>query len=146
MAGHLGELRYLYVGSADAGRDLAWYCDVLRAELVFDFAHFGTRVAGVRLLEGGPTILLAEHRPVPSVLPIIAVENLQETMESLKARGWVADGPTFGIPNGPCVTFHDPSGNQVALFENRNPEALEREYQNPENPHAVREHNERGDA
>ena len=37
-------------------------------------------------------------------------------------------GP-FGIPDGPCYTFRDPSGNELAIFGNERPDALEREYE-----------------
>ncbi|MEO7993513.1 MAG: VOC family protein [bacterium] len=133
-----GPLLYLYVGSNDVARDLAYYRETLGAERVFDFAHFGTRVAAVRFAEG-PLWLIAEHRPAPSVLPIYGVTNLEAAMAELTSRGWVATSDPLGVPNGMAVVFTDPSGNQIALLQNDHPDAMERAYADPQNTHAMRD-------
>ena len=123
----LGRLEYLYLGSKDVAKDLAYYVDVLGAEVVWDFSDFGTRVAGVRLFESGPMILLAGHRHSPSLLPVFHVDDLDTTEKSLRAKGWRPEGPRFGIPDGECYLFKDPSGNELALYENSRPHVLERQ-------------------
>lgn len=123
----LGRLEYLYVGSADVAKDLAYYVDVLGAEVVWDFSDFGTRVAGVRLFTEGPMVLIAGHRHAPSVLPVFHVDDLDKTEKELRQKGWKPEGPRFGIPDGDCYLFKDPSGNEMALYENSRPHALERE-------------------
>lgn len=123
----LGRLEYLYVGSADVAKDLAYYTGVLGAEVVWDFREFGTRVAGLRLLAEGPMVILAGHRSAPSMLPVIAVDDLDAAERELRGRGWAPAGPRFGIPDGDCYLFHDPSGNELALYEDSRPHALERE-------------------
>ena len=123
----LGRLEYLYVGSKDVAKDLAYYVDVLGAEVVWDFSEFGTRVAGVRLFEQGPMVLLAGHRHAPSVLPVHAVPDLDAAEKALRARGWKPEGPRFGIPDGDCYLYKDPSGNELAIYEDSRPHALERE-------------------
>ena len=65
----IGAVVYLYVGSDDLDEDLAFYQESLGAELVWRFDAFNTEVGAVRLGEG-PLVLLAEHRPAPSCLPI----------------------------------------------------------------------------
>ncbi|HUR70178.1 MAG TPA: VOC family protein [Candidatus Thermoplasmatota archaeon] len=122
----LGRLEYLYVGSKDVVADLAYYCDVLGAERVWDFSEFGTRVAGVRLFAKGPMVILAGHRRAPSMLPVFAVEDLDATEKELRRRGWVPEGARFGIPDGDCYLFRDPSGNEFAIYEDSRPHALER--------------------
>ncbi len=138
MNAPLGELRYLYVGSAEFDRDRRYYRDTLGAELVWEFAHFGARVAAFRL-GPGPLILLADHRPAPSCMPIFEVANLTAAERALSTRGWKPDQARFEIPNGPCYTFSDPSGNSYAIFENARPGAMEKAYRDPENRHAVRD-------
>ena len=121
----LGRLEYLYVGSADVARDLDHYVRVLGGEVAWDFEEFGTRVAGVRLFEQGPMVLLAGHRPAPSVLPVFAVPDLDAAEGTLRARGWAPEGPRFGIPDGDCCLFKDPSGNEFAIYEDTRPHVLE---------------------
>lgn len=123
----LGRLEYLYVGSKDVAKDLAYYKDVLGAEVVWDFSDFGTRVTGLRLFASGPMVLLAGHRDAPSALPVFAVADLDATERELRARGWQPEGPRFGIPDGDCYLFKDPSGNEYAIYEDSRPHALERD-------------------
>lgn len=123
--GVLGKLTYLYVGSADTARDLRHYVEVLGAQKVWDYEAFGARVAAVRLFEEGPMVLLADHRAAPSMLPVFAVASLDDAERELRARGWRPEGPRFGIPDGDCYLFKDPSGNEYALYEATRPGALE---------------------
>jgi len=77
-------LRFLYIGTADFDRDLAYYRDVLAARLVWHFERFGARVAAFSLGEG-PLLLLAGHRPAPSCMPVFQVENLAAAARTLKS-------------------------------------------------------------
>lgn len=122
----LGRVAYLYVGAADVERDLAYYRDVLGAEVVFDLTGFGARVAAVRVVEG-PLVLLADHRPAPTSMPVVEVKDLDATERTLRARGWTPAGEGFEIPNGPCLRFDDPSGNPWAIFQNVRPRPFEEE-------------------
>lgn len=123
----LGRLEYLYVGSKEVARDLEHYTKVLGAEVVWDFSEFGTRVAGLRLFREGPMVLLAGHRHAPSVLPVFAVPDLDAAERDLRSRGWEPEGERFGIPDGDCYLFKDPSGNEFAIYEDSRPHVLERE-------------------
>lgn len=120
MTPPFGRLAYLYVGTADFERDLAYYTDVLGAELLWNYHEFDADVAGLRLGEG-PQYLLADHRPAPSCLPLFEVPDLQAAAKGLRARGWKAKGDAFEIPPGPCYVFDDPSGNPLGIFENARP-------------------------
>jgi len=113
-------LSYLYVGTANFVRVVAYYHDVLGAELVWNLSGFGAHVAAFRV-GGGPLLLLADHRPAPSCMPVYEVADLKETARTLKKRGWKPDGRAFEIPNGPCLAFEDPSRNRYAFFENVRP-------------------------
>jgi predicted enzyme related to lactoylglutathione lyase len=133
-----GRLEYLYMGTADFARDLAWWRDVMRGEVAWNFEAFGARVAALRVWEKGPLLLVADHRPAPSLLPVFAVDDLEAAMADLQARGWRAEGDPFGIPDGPCVLFKDPSGNEFAMYGDERPHALDASYREPANPRAVR--------
>src|SRR5213593_2591101 len=120
-------LAYLYVGSRLFEEDAAYYRDVLGAEQVWRFEKFGARVAAYRLA-AGPLLLIADHRQAPSSMPVFAVSDLRATVASLERRGWRPKAGPFEIPDGPCYVFVDPSGNEMAMFENVRPGVLEKEY------------------
>ena len=71
-------------------------------------------------------------------MPVLAVADLNATVQELLARGWRQEGVAFEIPNGPCHRFLDPSGNPFALFQNNRPDAMGRAYADPDNPNAIR--------
>ena len=125
----LGDLIYLYIGSADLGRDLRFYLEGLGGEQVWRFQSMGADVAGVRLSRLGPLVILADHRPVPSVLPIWKCPDLDGAAESLKAAGWEEVGHRVEVPDGPVLVLTDPSGNQIALLDQVRPNVLGRKEQ-----------------
>ncbi len=119
-----GKLEYLYVGTADFERDLAYYREVLGATVAWNLEGFGAHVAALRLGKG-PLLLLADHRPAPSCLLLYSVEDLKGTVKELRKHGWKSDGRSFEIPNGPCLVFDDPSGNRLGIFQNDRPQPFE---------------------
>jgi len=138
MAKPLGKLRFLYTGSEKFDADLKYYRDSIGAELVWNFKAFGTRVAAFRVGEG-PLVLIADHRPAPSYMPIYEAGNLKNAVNELKKRGCNPDSGPFEIPNGPCYVFKDPSGNEFAIFEDVRPNAMDASYADPDNPRVVRD-------
>ena len=127
MSPPFGILKYLYVGVGDFEKALAYYRDVLGARVVWNFHEFGAHVAAVEVSGTPPLTLLADHRPAPSTLPLYIVEDLKATVKDLKKRGWTKKEGPFGIPDGDCYTFMDPSGNEIGFFENTRPDALLRD-------------------
>ena len=136
MKGPLGKLRFLYLGSRNFAADLKYYRDSVGAELLWNFKAFGARVAALRVGEG-PLILIADHRPAPSYLPIYEVKSLEDTVGELKKRKCSPESGPFEIPNGPCYIFKDPSGNQFALFQDLRPNTMEVAYTDPDNRRAA---------
>ncbi|MHB8633432.1 MAG: VOC family protein [Thermoplasmatota archaeon] len=126
-----GRLRFLYVGTQDTARDVAWYVEKAGARKLWHFKEFGAEVAALEV-GAGPLLLLADHRPAGSVLPIWQVDDLKETVRGMMKAGWKPDGPPFEVPNGPCRLFRDPSGTQVCLLEETRPGALTGRAHGPE--------------
>jgi len=56
---------------------------------------------------------------------VFEVGNLRASAKEFKSRGWQSEGEEFEIPNGPCYLFKDPSGNQMAIFQDVRPRLLE---------------------
>jgi catechol 2,3-dioxygenase-like lactoylglutathione lyase family enzyme len=132
-----GACAYLYVGTNDVSASLDFYQRGLGADLVWRFHAFGTDVAAVRVTGGGPLLLLAGHRPVPSCLPIWTVPDLEPVVERLQTEGF-APGDAVGTPDGPIQVLTDPSGNEIGLLRPDRPGALEQAYADPSNTNAVR--------
>ena len=113
---------FLYMPSTDVARDLGYYRDVLGAEIVFAIEAFGTRVARVRLADGGPRLLLAEHLEGEAPVVLHRVEDLRAAVAELRDRG-AAVSAEFGFPHGDAVELRTPGGQRLAFYELTRPEA-----------------------
>ena len=121
------ELRFLYVGSADTERDLPSWLALPGARLRWRFQQFGADVAAIDVGQP-PVVLLADHRPPGSVLPIYAVDDLDTTGDELGQAGWVEVMGPMGTPEGPASVWRDTSGSTIALLRVDRPDALDRAY------------------
>jgi hypothetical protein len=119
------QLDFLYVPSRDVAADLAFYTDELDGEVVFAIEAFGTRVAQVRVTEGGPRLLLAGHLEGEAPVLVYRVGNLDEAIAALEHRGAEIEA-RFGIPHGPGATLRSPGGQRLAIYELTRPEADQR--------------------
>jgi hypothetical protein len=133
----LSDLRFVYVGTKDTERDLATYLAIPGARLRWRFQHFGADVAAVDV-GGPPVLLLADHRPAPSALPIYAVGDLDAAAVSLEAAGFRREAGPLGTPEGPASVLVDASGNHVAILQVDRPDVMDAAYADPANTHAVR--------
>jgi predicted enzyme related to lactoylglutathione lyase len=133
-------LRYLYVGSSDTGRDVAAWLALDGASLRWRFRHFGADVAAIAFDDDGtqPTVLLADHRPAASVLPIYAVDDAEVLADRLRLVGWQLVAGPLGTPEGPVMVLRDPSGTEMALLVVERPGTMEAAYGDAANEHAVR--------
>jgi predicted enzyme related to lactoylglutathione lyase len=116
---------FLYMPSSDVARDLGYYRDVLGAEIVFAIEAFGTRVAQVKLSDGGPRLLLAGHLEGEAPVVLHRVDDLEATIAQLRERGAEIDAE-FGFPHGPAAELVTPGGQRLAFYELTRPEADER--------------------
>lgn len=112
---------FLYLPSRDVAKDLAFYTDVLGAQIVFAIEAFGARVAEVRLSDSGPRLLLADHLEGEAPVLVHRVEDLDAAVTQLERRGLSVEA-RFGIPHGPCATFSTPGGQRLAIYQLTRPE------------------------
>jgi hypothetical protein len=130
-------LRFLYVGSADVTRDVQSWLAVPGATARWRFRHFGADVAAIDL-GAPPLVLLADHRPPGSVLPIYAVDDLDAAVRRLTGRGWTLELGPMGTPEGPASALRTERGGAIALLQVDRPDAMDAAYASEENTHAVR--------
>jgi hypothetical protein len=133
----LVELRYLYVGSTDTEADAALWLQLPGAELRWRFQHFGADVAAIAL-GPRPLVLVADHRPPGSCLPIYAVDDLDAAAGSLARAGWQVERGPVGTPEGPASVLRSAGGAEIALLQVDRPEAMEGAYADRGNAHAIR--------
>lgn len=131
------ELRFLYVGSDDPERDLAIWLALPGARLRWRFQAFAADVGAVDL-GAPPLVLIADHRPAGSVLPIYAVDDLDGATTDLIAQGWSHEMGPMGTPEGPATLLCDASGTHVALLQVDRPGAMDGAYADQSNERAVR--------
>lgn len=97
---------------------------MLDAEIVFAIEAFGTRVAQVKLAEGGPRLLLASHLEGDVPVLVHRVADYAAAVAELRERGAEVEAE-FGIPHGPCAAFRTPGGQRHAIYELTRPGADE---------------------
>ena len=88
-----------------------------------------------------PLVLIADHRPAGSVLPIYAVDDLAAAtakLVELVDGGWRVELGPMGTPEGNATALVDPSGTAMALLEVTRPGAMDTAYADEANTHAVR--------
>jgi hypothetical protein len=118
-------LDFLYMASLDVERDLVFFREVIGGVVVFAIEAFGARVAEVRLSEGSPRILLADHLEGQAPFLVYRVADLEAALAELGRQGLEPDG-RFGIPHGPCAALRSPGGQRLAIYELTRPQADER--------------------
>ncbi len=132
----LGDLRFLYIGTDDTEAAVRHHTEVLGGTLRWRFQHFGADVAAVEL-GSGPLVMLADHRPDGSVLPIYAVADLDASAADARRRGARVTGP-MGTPEGDAIVIHDRGQGEVALLQVDRPGAMDSAWTDPANEHRVR--------
>jgi hypothetical protein len=121
------ELRFLYVGSDDTEGDVTAWLALPGARLRWRFQAFDADVAAVDL-GATPLVLVADHRPAGSVLPIYAVTDLDETATTMVANGWTHHVGPLGTPEGPAVVLTNAGGTLLALLRVDRPGAMDDAY------------------
>jgi hypothetical protein len=130
------DLRYLYTGSSDTEADVTRWLLVPGACLRWWFRHFGADVAAVDL-GARPFVLIADHRPPGSVLPIYAIPDLDEAIVGLQNSGWNVELGPMGTPEGPACLLRTANGTTVALLQVDRSDAMESAYADETNSHRV---------
>lgn len=118
------ELDFVYMPTRDAASDVAYFTDVLGAQLVFAIEGMGTRVAMLELSPSPPAVLLAEHLEGDAPVLVYRVPDLAAAVSALESRGWMA-GTQLEIPQGPICSFIAPGGQRLAIYQLTRPDVIE---------------------
>src|SRR6476660_2650978 len=105
-------LDYLYLPARDIEASVRYYTGELGGELVWKIHAFDAWVAGIRLSQTGPMILLADHLHGEAPIFIYRVANFEGALATLRARGWAPDGAAFEIPK-PLLHLQGSRGGAV---------------------------------
>jgi hypothetical protein len=115
-------LDFIYTPSPDVAADLARFESTLGASVEFAIERFGTRVAMVRLADGPPHVVLAEHLDGERPILVYRVAKLEAAVSQLAAGG-IDAGPELGFPYGPIHAFAVPGAvHRIAIYEMTRPE------------------------
>ena len=114
-------LDFIYIPSKDVDKELKYYVESLGAEEVFNIKDMGTQVAMMKMLGGGPRLLLADHLEGLPIM-IYRVEDIKKAKKELKQRGWKKENEVE-IPHGPCAVYQPRDGQRFAIYELVRPEA-----------------------
>jgi hypothetical protein len=115
-------LDFLYIPSRDVAADLAYFSEVLAAEVVFAIESGDVRVGAVRFGEG-PVLLFADHLEGERAFMIFRTDNLDAKLSEMESNGWTRE-ESFEIPHGPCCTFETPAGHRVGFYELTRPDVI----------------------
>jgi predicted enzyme related to lactoylglutathione lyase len=114
-------LDYVYVPAPDFDAAQQFYTAVLGGVLRWRIRDGGVTVAAVQLSDTGPLVLLASHLAPRTTILIYRVVNLRTARQHLLDARWADLDEPFQIPQGPCLVFRDPSGQQLAVYERTRP-------------------------
>lgn len=113
----MARLNYVELPVRDVGGARAFY----EAAFGWSMTEFGPTYAATISgdtdigLQGDP----AEATRTP--LPVIEVNDLETTLEAVKAAGGEILRPIFAFPGGRRFHFLDPSGNEIAAVKSDHP-------------------------
>jgi predicted enzyme related to lactoylglutathione lyase len=114
-------LDYIYTPAPDFEAAVRFYTVTLGGELRWRIHDAGVWVAAVRLADVGPTVLVASHLEPHHTILIYRVQSLDAVRRRLADEGWTDVDEPFQIPQGPCLVFRDPAGQQLAVYERLRP-------------------------
>lgn len=140
---HVGALRFLYIGVTNTDEAVARHEAVLGARLRWRFQAFGADVAAIELSPARdpagpqPLVLLADHRPAGSVLPIYEIDDLDAAIATWHDRGATIEGP-LGTPEGTAIVVQDLHGAELAFLQVERPGAMDGAWADEGNSHRVR--------
>jgi len=108
-----GKLDYLEMPGGDLPALKAFYAEAFG----WHFTDYGPDYAAFNEgLEGGFYAGPRGGTGVPSPLPVLFSTDLEATQKKIEAAGGRIARPIFPFPGGRRFHFHDPAGNELAVW------------------------------
>ncbi len=82
----------------------------------FAFVDYGPDYAGMETGDVDIGLNATTDQSIAAVLPIVQVDDLEETLEKVVASGGTITVPIFAFPGGRRFHFSDPAGNVLGVF------------------------------
>ena len=108
----MAKLNYVDLPSANLAQSKAFYAKVFGWSLV-DYGPFYSCTTDQDTNIG---LNGALDQILSAPLPVILVEDLEETLSAVQAAGASITVPIFSFPGGRRFHFRDPSGNEMAAW------------------------------
>jgi len=108
-------LNYLELPATDLDASKAFFATVFAWSFV-DYGPDYTCVTDQALAIGLFRSELHAQGESGSALPVLYSADLDASLDAVKAAGGVIVKPTFEFPGGKRFHFHDPSGNEFAVW------------------------------
>ena len=108
----MARLSYLELPVGDAAAAKAFYAGAFG----WDFNDFGPSYAST--LSGDTDVGLQADaaEQTRAALPVIAVDDLEETLAAVERGGGTVTRPIFAFPGGRRFHFRDPDGHELAAM------------------------------
>ena len=82
------------------------------------FTDYGPDYAAMEGTEVAVGLNGSDDHPIPRLLALIEVDDLEAALESVVAAGGTVTVPIFAFPGGRRFHFDDPDGNGLGVFVN----------------------------
>ena len=82
------------------------------------FTDYGPDYAAMEGAEVALGLNGSDDHPIPALLALIEVEDLEAALENVVAAGGTVTVPIFAFPGGRRFHFSDPDGNGLGVFVN----------------------------
>lgn len=111
------EIDYIEIVVTDMARSKRFYSEAFG----WEFNDYGEAYAGIQKRAGGEIggLRLELEVKVGGPLVILYSRDLEATLAGVRGAGGTISQDIFGFPGGRRFHFHDPSGNELAVWSNQ---------------------------
>ncbi|MBN8810835.1 MULTISPECIES: VOC family protein [unclassified Sphingomonas] len=99
-------------------KDVAGTRDFYARAFDWQFTDFAPHYAATTTGDTDLGINGSGDQPIPLLLPIVEVKDLEAAFESVTGAGGEITVPIFAFPGGRRFHFRDPAGSELGVFVN----------------------------